>query len=122
MSSAGKASNDPVEEQGDITSAGRALSRVAVVTLILLFLSGCAPFESIPYSPPQTPESWLQIQPTARVAVGGAEVIIVQPSTSAIVYLLGLVTLGVGVWFLRSHRQQRARTWWGVALLLWGAG
>lgn len=46
------------------------MKRILLLVMALFFLSGCAPFESIPSSPSQTPESWLQIQPTARVAVG----------------------------------------------------
>lgn len=48
--------------------------------------------------------------------------IVVQPSTSVIVYLLGLLAIGVGVRFLQTRDHQRSRLWWGIALLLWGAG
>ena len=44
------------------------------------------------------------------------------PSTSAIVYLLGIITILAGVYFLRIQEGQRSRLWWGLALLLWGAG
>ena len=47
---------------------------------------------------------------------------LVQPTTTAIVYLLGVVAIGAGLHFLHSRNGQRARLWWGIALLLWGAG
>jgi hypothetical protein len=88
----------------------------------LLFLSACGRLDSILYSPPHTPQSWLTIQPTLPFKIGTLEMIIVQPSTSFIVYLLGLVTIAAGIYFLRIRDSQRARLWWGIALLLWGLG
>lgn len=54
--------------------------------------------------------------------MAGRDILLVQPSTSIIVYLLGLVTIVAGVYFLRIREGQRARLWWGIALLLWGVG
>jgi len=88
----------------------------------LLFLSACARLDSIPYRPPQTSQTWLTIQPYLQFKLAGQEVIIIQPSTSFFVYLLGLLTIGAGVYFLRIQGNQRARLWWGIALLLWGLG
>jgi hypothetical protein len=39
-----------------------------------------------------------------------------------LVYLLGLLGIGVGVRFLRTRERERSRLWWGVAMVLWGAG
>lgn len=90
--------------------------------LLLLSLSACTQLDSIPFEPSQTPETWLQIQPFAEIGLGSQTIIIVQPSTSIIVYLLGLLTIGVGIYFLRIRDGQRSRLWWGIALLLWGLG
>lgn len=76
-----------------------------------LVLAGCTQLESIPYVPPQTPESWLLIQPYAKFQLA-----------SRAVYLLGLITIAAGAYFLRIRNEQRTRLWWGIALLLWGAG
>lgn len=88
----------------------------------LLVLSACTQLDSIPYEPVQTPETWLQIQPFAEINLGSQTIIFVQPSTSIIVYLLGLLTIGVGINFFRIREDQRSRLWWGIALLLWGLG
>jgi hypothetical protein len=88
----------------------------------LFTLSSCGRLETLPYDPPQTPVTWLQIQPYAEMNFGKQTVIFVQPSTSAIVYFLGLMTIGVGVYFLKIRAGQRSRLWWGIALLLWGLG
>lgn len=90
--------------------------------LTLLLSSGCARLDAIPYAPPQTAATWLAIQPYAAVKIGAREIILVQPSTTFFVYLLGVVAIGAGIYFLRIRQGQRSRLWWGVALVLWGAG
>ncbi len=96
--------------------------RVLPWLLAIVLLTACNQLESIPYSPTHTPDSWLNIQPVLEVPLGANALFIVQPSTSIIVYVFGLITIGAGVYFLRIRRGQRSRLWWGVALILWGAG
>jgi hypothetical protein len=81
-----------------------------LVTAVML-LSGCSQIASIPYSPAQTPETWLQIQPFVKIYFPSASIILVQPTTSAIVYLLGIITIAAGVYFLRIRDHQRSRFW-----------
>jgi len=88
----------------------------------LLAASGCSRLDAIPFAPPQTAETWLLIQPFVRLDVASRQILIVQPSTSLIVYLLGLLAIAVGLYCLRIRNGQRSRTWWGVSMLLWGAG
>ncbi len=90
--------------------------------LSLLVLSGCGSLESIPYSPERTPETWLRIQPFADVRIGAWDITLVQPSSTVWVYLLGIVAIAAGLFFLRIQNAQRSRMWWGIALALWGAG
>ena len=66
--------------------------------LIILLLSGCARLDAIPYTPPQTAATWLTIQPYAAIKIGALEIILVQPSTTFFVYLLGLLAIGAGVY------------------------
>ncbi|KAB2967584.1 MAG: hypothetical protein F9K18_04105 [Thermoanaerobaculia bacterium] len=103
--------------------AGSTLSRRLLASLAgLLATSACGRLETIPCDPPQTPESWLASQPHVEVAVGSHRLVLVQPSTSAIVFALGLLTIGIGVRLLSRREGQRSRLAWGVALGLWGAG
>jgi hypothetical protein len=88
----------------------------------LFFLSGCGHIDTIPYSPSQTPKTWLQIQPYAEFKVGSQNIIFIQPSTSIIVYLLGIITIAAGLYYLKIRNGQLSRLWWGIALLFWGVG
>ena len=98
------------------------LRRCLAALALGLLLAGCRQLESIPYTPPQTPESWLSIQPYVGLVILSRTVILVQPTTTALVYALGLLGIGVGAYLLRIRGGQRSRLWWGVALILWGVG
>lgn len=98
------------------------MKRSILFVFFLFSLTACGRLDSIPYTPTQTPESWLSIQPYATFMVASQEIIFVQPSTSIIVYFLGLLTIGVGLYFLKIRARQLSRLWWGIALLLWGIG
>lgn len=98
------------------------MKRGLSLLFLLLTLTACGRLDSILYEPAQTPETWLQIQPYVKIQVGLQDITFVQPSTSIIVYFLGFLTIGIGVYFLRIRKGQRSRLWWGIALLLWGLG
>ncbi len=79
--------------------------------------------KSIRHTDPElTPENWCQVQPCITIKVGSQGVVITQPSSTVLVYLLGLLTTGAGVLFLWGHDNQISRVWWGISLLLWGIG
>ena len=98
------------------------MKRAFLLSSLLLILAGCTRLASIPYTPRQTPESWLTIQPYIPIKFGTSEFILVQPSSTIFVYLLGFVALGVGAYFLRVRSTYKSRLGWGIAMLLWGIG
>ena len=72
--------------------------------------------------PALTPETWFELQPCLRIKLGRQEVILTQPTSTFFVYFLGILTIGVGVYFLRLRGYESSRLWWGIALVLWGIG
>jgi hypothetical protein len=94
----------------------------SVLILATLLLSGCNSLANIPSMPEQTPADWLRNQPYLIVSLGSVRFVLVQPSSTVFVYLLGILTIAAGLYFLRIHAGYRSRQWWGLALLLWGVG
>ena len=98
------------------------MKKASFLSIVPLILSACGRLESIPYSPEQTPESWLLIQPFVEMQFGQFNFILVQPSSTIFVYLLGIITISIGLSFLRIQENHQSRKWWGIALVLWGLG
>jgi hypothetical protein len=79
--------------------------------------------DAIPHDDPDlTPHTWCMAQPCMTIRIAGRQIVISQPLSSFWVYLLGVLTLGVGLYFLHIQQGEQARLWWGIALLLWGIG
>ncbi len=72
-------------------------------------------------NPPVTPQAFCDSQPCVNISFFGTDFILNQPTSSAIVYILGLLWIAAGFYFMRTRTGQRSRMWWGVALLLGGA-
>ena len=98
------------------------MKRSILLFFSAIFLAGCDTLNTIPFSPPQTPENWLTIQPFMKIQIGLREIYLVQPSSTIFVYVLGFLAIGVGIYFLKIRHGHLSRFWWGIALLLWGAG
>ncbi len=85
--------------------------------------SGFSRLKSIPHDDPDlTPENWCVKQPCLKIRIASKEVIISQPLSTFWVYLLGLLTVGVSLYFVQIQDGENSRLWWGVSLLLWGIG
>jgi hypothetical protein len=98
------------------------MRRILLLLPFLWFLSGCRALESLPHQPALSPGDWLSNQPWTIVNLAGHELVLVQPSSTALVYLLGLLASLIGLLALLRPRDQHTRRWWGLALLLWGLG
>lgn len=72
--------------------------------------------DELVFQPLTTPAEWCTQRPC--IEVGG--VTLAEPWSSALVFALALLWLGVGVYFLASRRGQRSRTWFGTSLILGG--
>jgi len=95
---------------------------IGAVFLVLIVLAFFSRLDQILYSPKITPKEWCEIQPYLELNILGYNIIIVQPSSTFFVYLLGILTVYIGLYFIRNIDNQESRLWWGVALILWGLG
>ncbi|MDX2481007.1 MAG: hypothetical protein QNK24_11815, partial [Desulfuromusa sp.] len=69
-----------------------------------------------------TPENWCELQPCAKIKLASKEIILTQPTSTFLVYALGLQTTGTGLYFLHISGSEISRLWWGISLVLWGIG
>ncbi len=90
--------------------------------MLLTALSGCGRLDAIDCSPKITPEAFLSSQPHLHVKLAAVDFILIQPSSTVIVYTAALLTMGAGRCFLRVRNNEQTRLWWGVGLLLSGFG
>jgi hypothetical protein len=86
-------------------------------------LSGFRRLKTIQYTDPElTPANWCEAQPCVKIQIAYREIILTQPTSTVLVYSLGLLSIGAGLYFLRIRDSEISRLWWGVSLLLWGTG
>ncbi len=97
-----------------------AFFSIFLVFLILFFLFN--QIDETLYFPQITPEEWLEIQPWVEVEFFSQKIILMQPSSTFFVYLLGSIAILIGVYLFKISKNQRFIRWWGLALILWGAG
>jgi len=91
------------------------LSFILLMVFICLFLFNR--LDEILYDPLMTPEMWLDSQPWLEIGI-----ILSKPTSTILVYSLGIVAIVTGLYFLRNRKEQESRFWWGIGLFLWGAG
>lgn len=77
--------------------------------------------KTIPH-PDLTKENWGEKQPLKKVKLGTLEFSISQPSSSFLVYLLGVLVIAAGIKFFMIQGAEMSRFWWGISLVLWGVG
>lgn len=79
-------------------------------------MSAAGLLEAIPTDPPVAAAAWCVTRPC--VSLGG--LVLDEPLGALLVWLLAGVWIVAGVHFLRTRGDQRARLWWGIALVLGG--
>ncbi|MDD3362962.1 MAG: hypothetical protein PHW34_14950 [Hespellia sp.] len=77
--------------------------------------------KTIPH-PELTKENWGELQPLKKVKLGSLEFYISQPTSSFLVYLLGVLVTAAGIRFYMIRGEEVSRLWWAISLILWGVG
>lgn len=90
--------------------------------LTFLLLTGCRNLDNIEYSPKTSPETFLQNQHSIKIEAFDFSFILSQPTSTFIVYFVGLLTIYAGYSFLRNRKKVQSKLWWGIGLLLTGLG
>ena len=98
------------------------MKRAWLSLVSLLILSGCNRLDTLLYAPQQTGADWLNSQPFVALEIASRKLILTQPSSTVFVYLLGVLTISIGIYFLKIREEHLSRKWWGIALLFWGTG
>lgn len=78
--------------------------------------------ETIPLVPAITPAEFLASMPYVTFNLLGKEIILIQPSSTFFVYLLGIIIIAFGIYFLRFKGEEKSRSYWGLGMILWGLG
>lgn len=86
-----------------------------LVVLLITFLSK---FDLMKLTPLVTGEEFLSSQP--YITIG--DIVLTQPSSTIIVYVLGVFIIFLGVRFLKLKQYQTSKKWWGISMIFWGAG
>jgi hypothetical protein len=76
--------------------------------------------ESLLMLPLTTPDQFLSGMPYVTFSIPGKDVILIQPFSSILVYLLGLIMIAIGVYFLVTKKEQQSRYYWAIGFILWG--
>lgn len=73
-------------------------------------------------NPEFTTDGWFNAQPSATIRIASKTLILSQPSSTLLVYLLGVLTISAGLYFFQIRGNEISRIMWGVSLVLWGVG
>lgn len=87
-------------------------------TVIILLITVFNNFDQMLLSPLTTPKDFLGSQP--YITIG--DLVLTQPSSTIIVYVLGIFIVLLGVRFLKLAKQEKSKKMWGWSMILWGIG
>ena len=94
------------------------MTRLALTALSTIILTGCDRIDSLLWQPKTTPTQWCESMPCVELFSSG--VTLTQPTSTLLIYLLGLMWLWVGWRFWQRDNEQKSRRWWSIAMTLGG--
>jgi len=102
---------------------------VILINLVLIFLGMMIVIlsiwifsnaESLLNQPLTAPNQFLSDMPYNTLSIFGKDVILIQPSSTILVYLLGWIMIVFGVYFLVTKKNQQSRYYWAIGLIVVG--
>ena len=94
------------------------MTRLALTVLSPLILTGCDRIDSLLWQPKTTPTQWCENMPCVELFSSG--VTLTQPTSTILIYFLGLMWLWVGWRFSHPDNGQKSKRWWSTAMTLGG--
>ena len=94
------------------------MTRLALTALSPLILTGCDRIDSLLWQPKTTPTQWCESMPCVELFSSG--VTLTQPTSTLLIYFLGLMWLWAGWRFWQRDNEQKSRRWWSIAMTLGG--
>ena len=91
---------------------------LTVITLVLLAIFVPT---TLLQEPMVTPDAFLNGIPYWTLTLGSKSFIIILPSETIIVFLLGIEILLLGLFFLKKYKHTPS-FWWGLSMIFWGMG
>ena len=95
---------------------------ISTFALIIILLILFNQIDKILYNPLTTPEQWLASQPYIEIEVFSQKITLIQPSSTFFVYLLGTISILLGLNLLRIRRDTKFISYWAISMTLWGIG
>jgi len=95
------------------------MKRIMFMLSAVSVFTGCGRLEKLTWD--MTPEKWLSTHSFKKIDSGFFNFVIAEPSSTIIVYGLGLIILAAAVYYLKNRGESRSRLLWGIALLFWSA-
>jgi hypothetical protein len=99
-----------------IPSGIHRTARTSIGAILVLLLSGCGRLDSLLMQPKTTAVQWCEGMPCVELLSTG--IILNQPLSSLLVYLLGLMWLWAGLRFWHARAGQISKHWWCLSLIL----
>jgi hypothetical protein len=99
------------------------MKKIIIAAGMMAFIIAVCVFSNISelyLIPLQTPAEFLSSMPYKTVAAFGQEFILIQPSSTFIVYFLGVMMLILGAYFLKTKKDEKSRYYLGIGFIIWG--
>ena len=93
------------------------MKRVLHLMPLLVLFSGCSRLNQL--TTDMGSETWLETHPWIQVKLASLQFILAEPSSSFIVFSLGIILAVAGFLFLQNRKKGRSAFLWGIGLLLW---
>uniref|UniRef100_A0A7C3EEJ1 Uncharacterized protein n=1 Tax=Gracilinema caldarium TaxID=215591 RepID=A0A7C3EEJ1_9SPIR len=93
------------------------MKRLLRLTPLLILFFGCSRLNQL--TTDMSSETWLKTHPWIQVKLPSLQFILAEPSSSIIVFSLGIILSIAGFLFLQKREKSRSALLWGIGLLLW---